>query len=41
MDLKIDDPLLSLLTSVRNEEFLQKEAKVTKVGWHLAGIADF
>lgn len=31
MDLKISDPLLFLLASVRNEEFLQKLAKVAKV----------
>jgi hypothetical protein len=31
-DFKLYDPLLSLLPSVKNEEVLQKEAKVAKVG---------
>jgi hypothetical protein len=31
MNLKSRGPLLSLLASVRNEEFLQKEAKEAKV----------
>ena len=39
-DFKLYDPLLSLLASVKNEEILQKEAKVAKVDFVLWRTVD-